>query len=250
MSTLLLRLVAPMQSWGVDSIFDRRSTGRTPSKSGVIGLCAAALGFRRSEDEKLSKLAKLSFGVRIDRAGTLLKDFHMAHEDEFWDPNDRSKINRGKKTSSYLTTRYYLSDAAFLAGLEGNAEFLGEIDAAIRAPMFPLYLGRRSCPPEGRVSLGIVAGSLQEALENCPSITNTRQTYYYAENDKQRIVMDAERITGPDKKKNYYSLRDVPQSYNPEHRKYDFRSVCEFDKTVPLITKEHDAMAAVEEDRP
>ena len=43
MSTLLLRLAGPMQSWGTDSKFDIRRTGREPSKSGVIGLVAAAL---------------------------------------------------------------------------------------------------------------------------------------------------------------------------------------------------------------
>lgn len=47
MSTLLLRLAAPLQSWGIDSKFDIRRTGREPSKSGVIGLICAALGIKR-----------------------------------------------------------------------------------------------------------------------------------------------------------------------------------------------------------
>ena len=38
MSTLLLRLAGPMQSWGVQSRFSVRDTGLEPSKSGVIGL--------------------------------------------------------------------------------------------------------------------------------------------------------------------------------------------------------------------
>lgn len=46
MSTLLLRLAGPMQSWGTDSKFDVRRTGREPSKSGVIGLVAAGAGHR------------------------------------------------------------------------------------------------------------------------------------------------------------------------------------------------------------
>jgi CRISPR system Cascade subunit CasD len=48
MSTLLLRLAAPIQAWGVDK-FERRGTERIPTKSGVIGLLAAALGRRRNE---------------------------------------------------------------------------------------------------------------------------------------------------------------------------------------------------------
>ena len=49
MSTLLLRLAAPLQSWGASSKFGRRATEREPTKSGVIGLVAAALGIRRTE---------------------------------------------------------------------------------------------------------------------------------------------------------------------------------------------------------
>ena len=75
MSTLLLRLAAPLQAWGINSKFDIRKTEREPSKSGVVGLLAAALGRRR--DESLDDLAALKFGIRSDKEGELLKDFHM-----------------------------------------------------------------------------------------------------------------------------------------------------------------------------
>ena len=61
MSTLLLRLAAPLQAWGINSKFDIRKTEREPSKSGVIGLLAAALGRRR--DESLDDLTALTFGI-------------------------------------------------------------------------------------------------------------------------------------------------------------------------------------------
>ncbi|MCL2121650.1 MAG: type I-E CRISPR-associated protein Cas5/CasD, partial [Clostridiales bacterium] len=102
MSTLLLRIAAPLQSWGVDSKFDRRNTGRTPSKSGVIGLCAAALGYSRSDEDKLARLASLRLGIRIDQPGTLLRDLQTAHEESYWDPDDRRKVNRAGKGGSYL----------------------------------------------------------------------------------------------------------------------------------------------------
>ena len=44
MSTLVLRLAAPMQSWGSDSKYNIRKTNREPTKSGVLGMIAAALG--------------------------------------------------------------------------------------------------------------------------------------------------------------------------------------------------------------
>lgn len=222
MSTLLLRLAAPMQSWGVDSKFDRRYTGRAPSKSGVIGLCAAALGYRRDEDARIAKLANLKFGVRTDKAGVLMKDFHTAKSAK----------------SAYVTTRYYLADAVFLVGLEGDDNYLREIDAAIRAPMFPLYLGRRSCPPEGRVSCGVVPGGLREALEKQLPLAELRLGRSGAESEP-RIVIDAG--------EGGYYLRDLPRSFNPEHRKFDFRRVCEFEVRMLLRPGEaHDALGELE----
>ena len=130
MAVLLLRLSAPLQAWGTEnSKFEIRKTGREPSKSGIVGLLAAALGIRRNEPEKLRELNALRIGVRIDRAGKLLRDFHMAHAEK----------------TSYLTERYYLSDAVFLVGLEGERELLERIEFALSHPVFPLFLGRRSC---------------------------------------------------------------------------------------------------------
>ena len=54
MATLLLRLAAPLQSWGSDSKFDIRRTGREPTKSGVVGLLTAAKGLRRDDTGALA----------------------------------------------------------------------------------------------------------------------------------------------------------------------------------------------------
>ena len=82
MATLLLRLAAPMQSWGTDSKFETRRTDRFPSKSGIIGLLAAALGLRRDQSAELAPLNGLRFGVRTDQEGTLMVDFHTVHKKE------------------------------------------------------------------------------------------------------------------------------------------------------------------------
>ena len=78
MATLLLRLAAPLQAWGADSKFETRKTNREPTKSGVIGLLAAALGLRRDDCEALTRLTGLRFGVRVEREGQLLVDYHTA----------------------------------------------------------------------------------------------------------------------------------------------------------------------------
>ncbi|MEU6011640.1 type I-E CRISPR-associated protein Cas5/CasD [Streptomyces sp. NPDC047453] len=72
---LLVRLAAPLQSWGTASRFSRRDTHSRPTKSGVIGLCAAALGHDRAEE--LGELATVRFGVRADHPGTPVRDYHV-----------------------------------------------------------------------------------------------------------------------------------------------------------------------------
>jgi CRISPR system Cascade subunit CasD len=241
MSTLLLRLAAPLQSWGVDSIFEMRTTDRAPSKSGVIGLCAAAMGIPRNDEHEIKRLIDLKFGVRIDKPGYLLKDFHMAHKETFWDGDDRSKINKAitkskKDRSAYVTTRHYLSDAAFLVGLEGSDEYLQIINNAIHAPVYPLYLGRRSCPPEGQVSLGVKPYSLLESLKRQKPVTDL---VLFNENNKPRIVIDAEG--------GFYTKRDLPASFSIESRQYGYRFIneVEFDVKIekPIM---HDAMVELE----
>ena len=233
MSTLMLRLAAPLQSWGINSNFDTRATERYPSKSGVVGLLAAALGIRRGEEEKLVRLCGLRFGVRVDREGTILRDFHTAHSAK----------------SSYVTYRYYLADAVFLAGLEsGDDAFLRELDEAIRHPAFPLFLGRRSCPPTLPLSLGIREGvELREALEQepwmAPDWYQKRQKRRDGEAEKLRILMD----TAPEDR-NGVSVRDVPESFSPYHRKYGYRGVMEF--YAPVVTVGEDGESLVKEAAP
>jgi CRISPR system Cascade subunit CasD len=136
MNTILLRLVGPMQSWGVQSRFGVRDTGLEPSKSGVIGLVCAALGVAREDDEKLASLAVTRMGVRVDREGRLSRDYHTALR--------VVKAGGGIKDTE-LSTRYYLADAAFLTGLESeNLALLETIDAALKNPAWPLFLGRKA----------------------------------------------------------------------------------------------------------
>jgi len=110
MATLLLRLQGPMQSWGTTSRFDERDTQLEPSKSGVLGLICAALG--RDRAEPIEDLAALRMGVRVDREGKPMRDYHTA----------TGVLNAAGKVDANRTVvspRFYLADAAFLVGLEG-----------------------------------------------------------------------------------------------------------------------------------
>ncbi len=202
MTTLLLRLAAPLQSWGGESKYDKRMTKRAPSKSGVIGLVAAALGRRR--DEPIDDLLCLRFGCRTDREGVLLRDF-------------QTTIENGK--ASHVIVKHYLSDAVFLAGLEGDEALFRMIADALQRPVFPLFLGRRSCPPAGRLSLGLRDCSLEEALSLEPRLADPLD----GKCARFRIQVET-----ADSAVNAYFLRDTPVSYNPAHRTYGFRRVHEY----------------------
>ncbi|MQS09839.1 type I-E CRISPR-associated protein Cas5/CasD, partial [Streptomyces alkaliphilus] len=129
MSVLLLQLAGPLQSWGATARFARRTTENAPTKSGVLGLLAAAQGRDRTAD--LTDLAALRFGVRLDQPGTRLRDYQTAQH-----------ADTGK--SMPVSERFYLADAVFVAGLEGDHELLAALHRALRRPVYPPYLGRRS----------------------------------------------------------------------------------------------------------
>lgn len=63
---------------GTSSHFETRTTDYYPSKSAVIGIIAASLGYKRDNDEKIQKLNELNFAIRIDQPGVLSKDYHIA----------------------------------------------------------------------------------------------------------------------------------------------------------------------------
>lgn len=138
MSVLLLRLSAPMQSWGVQSRFSVRDTGQEPSKSGVVGLLCAALGHPR--EEPVENLAALKMGVRVDQEGSVEYDYQTAM-------NILKADGSGTKDTE-PSRRYYLADARFLVGLESNdLDLLTELHNALRDPHWPLYLGRKAFVP-------------------------------------------------------------------------------------------------------
>ncbi|MBK8460681.1 MAG: type I-E CRISPR-associated protein Cas5/CasD [Micropruina sp.] len=206
MTVLLLRLAGPLQSWGDSSRFARRETRAAPTKSGVLGLLAAADGRRRTDE--IEDLANLRFGVRVDQPGQLVRDFQTA-------------INWDTQKSMPLSERYYLADAVFVAGVEGDGSLIQALADRLEDPIYPLYLGRRSCPTAGRLSLGVRAGPLESEIRAVPwqaadwhrrTRPKTVQLPLYAD------VTDG--LSGATE-----TVRDVPLSFSPERREYGWREV-------------------------
>lgn len=210
MSVLLLRLAGPMQSWGEAARFNQRTSSSAPTKSGILGLVAAAEGRRRTDP--VEDLVQLKFGVRTDQPGSILRDF-------------QTTIDQSGK-SKPLTYRSYLTDAVFVAGLEGPRDVLERLEAAIQKPKFPLFLGRRSCPPDTPLSMGVREGNLLPVLES----TEWQAADWYKKRRNRaggyqaRILCDV--IEGQENASSF-AMRDVPISWDPTHRQYAWRNVVE-----------------------
>lgn len=162
-ATLLLRLQGPMQSWGTTSRFDERDTQLEPSKSGVLGLVCAALG--RDRSEPVDDLAALRMGVRVDREGVPMRDYQTA-------TGVVNAAGKVEKERTVVSPRYYLADAVFLVGLEGERALLERIHEALPRPAWPLALGRKSFVPSEPVHLpdGLVEAGLEQALTQWPPL--------------------------------------------------------------------------------
>lgn len=175
MPTLLLRLVGPMQSWGTTSRFDQRDTGKEPSKSGVLGLVAAAMGIDRDNWLDLEPLTRLSMGVRHDRPGILKRDYQTAgcaSKDTIIKADGKQA-----KDGGVVSERFYLADATFLVGLEsGDRSLLAKIEEALLNPVWSLALGRKSYLPSESIWIeqGLQEGSLLDVLTARPWICARR----------------------------------------------------------------------------
>jgi CRISPR system Cascade subunit CasD len=168
---LCLRLHGPLASWGDIAVGERRPTAPHPSRSAVLGLTAAALGVRRDDGDAWAALDRaLGFASRTDAPGELAIDFHTAQgpEEKLLRAREREARKAGiawqrpatrkaelafrrHDLSTLLSARQYRIDAAWVVALWLRPEApsrwsLSQIAAALRAPFFLPYLGRKSCP--------------------------------------------------------------------------------------------------------
>jgi CRISPR system Cascade subunit CasD len=173
---LLLWFEAPLQSWGADSKFGRRDSLPFPTKSGVLGFICAALGATGEQRELLAEMAPLTQTaisyLRIKKNSdsgmadrqTLLRDFHMVGSGyDRYDGSDKwyqfniPKTADGSKPNgagTKMTYRYYLQDAKFAVAVEVPTEKADIFAKALQAPVYDIFLGRKSCIPTDFVFRG------------------------------------------------------------------------------------------------
>ncbi len=181
MRFLLFTLYAPMCSLGEIAVGERRMGWSRPGRSAVLGLVAAALGIRRSDDDAHRALEQeLHYAVRTDAAGRPFIDYHTAQTPAARRGRSfetRREELEAERLNTVLSSREWRSDACFTAALwlrSNGAVDLDEIAAALRQPRFTLFLGRRSAPLGLPLEPEIVeAANLMDALTlRCPAATD------------------------------------------------------------------------------
>lgn len=187
MKVLILRLEAPLMSFGTVAVDNWRPSAPFPALSAVTGLLGAALGIKRHHTDSLQRLQeRLRLASRIDRRGEPLTDYQTVDLGQPWMDGSEKGVGwtsrhqveaRGKGQANRGThirhRQYWANSVATLAVTLDPAEespTLAETAEALRRPCHPLFLGRKGCPPAEPVLAEVQeAKSLRQALAAFPA---------------------------------------------------------------------------------
>jgi CRISPR system Cascade subunit CasD len=179
---LILRLEAPLLSFGGESIDNFGVVRDAPAASMLTGLIANALGWRREGTADLDRLQdRLVFAVRIDRPGWRLRDFQTAKlekKDRGWTTRHAPEGRAGGDAtygSPHLRYRDYDADALVCVVLRlepaDEEPTLAAVARALDEPHRPLFIGRKPCLPSSRVVAGrIQADTVLDAVRSAPPL--------------------------------------------------------------------------------
>lgn len=164
---LILRLEGALQAWGEMSKWDFRDSADFPTKSGIVGLLGCALGLERGDPALRELSDSVTVAVRADRPGLRAVDFQTVTGAPL--RNAEGKPKSGGNT--IISRRAYLQDACFTVFIETDDSRRERIAAALNAPRWPLFLGRKSCVPSRPVLEAVSAdyASLEEAVRLYPA---------------------------------------------------------------------------------
>lgn len=182
MTYSILRLDAPMMSFGAPIVSEEGLTQSFPALSMMTGLLANALGYDRREAEKHERLQRnLSYAVREDVPGEKIVDYQTADLGQphlqaksktgsvawtTWDKLDQR--GSGNTATTNIRNREYLAGAVYTVALYVDHLSAEQIANAFKKPERPLFIGRQSCLPAVRICKGTVvnAETPQDALKS------------------------------------------------------------------------------------
>lgn len=202
MKVMLLRLDAPLVSFGAPMIDQNGVVQPFPALSMLAGMLANALGWDRRETSRLEALQRrVRYAARIDRQGQALTDYQTVDLSADWMNPEKAgwttwgKIARRTGASGEATHqryRHYRADSLHTVALtltDESEPTLAVLERAMREPARPLFIGRKSCLPASPILHEIVdATSLVAALAAAPRAKRSdegplRATWWDGEED-------------------------------------------------------------------
>ena len=199
MKFLVFEIYGAMASWGQVAVGEVRRSEALPTRSAVLGLCAAALGIDRSDAAKHKRLeAAFKLGIRQDDPGQCITDYHTIetpYGKQVGYYHSRKEALETGDTGTMLTSREYQCDASYTVAVWAPQEeaLLEEVVLAMRHPEFCLYLGRKACVPAVPILGEVIdAASLAQAFEKCRHVRDVLP------NRVQKQVADTMRVEWDD----------------------------------------------------
>lgn len=187
MNIILLRLDAPLMSFGSVIVDNHNFTDVFAYRSMLTGLIANALGMCRADRRELFSLQnRLLYAARRDRNGELIVDYQTMdlgrngpmNDELAWTFNGRLEKRLGSAENAvgtHIRYRHYVADSVQTVALtfvpEDVEPTIEQVSQALQFPARPLFIGRKCCIPSGSVWLGTMqADSLRNALQKVPRI--------------------------------------------------------------------------------
>lgn len=184
MSSLVIRLAGPVQSWGTYRVsYTSTPSAPLPTKSGVAGLLGALIG----EKNYLDLLSRFSFWVRVDHAQPVAVDLQVASSPK---PSERDSFRRAatlasaKKTDAprqltntalpSLANREFLPFSEFICGLDADTADVADWYTSARRPTYMPYLGRQANAPTFPLLLGWSENDAHSVLAELPHVARHR----------------------------------------------------------------------------
>lgn len=179
---LLLRLDAPLMSFGGVCVDSRHPTLRYPSRSLLAGLLGNALGLRYEDVDQLHALqSSLRCAARWDVEPRLMSDYQTVDLGQpkmaqpGWTTRGCVEHREGGPDAAlgtHILDVNYLEDGVMTLAVsvcEAAPYDVPQLAEAVRTPSRPLYLGRKTCAPAAPLLLGVVeASTLLSALRTAP----------------------------------------------------------------------------------
>lgn len=137
--TLMLKTDG-LSAYGIQTFDIHRRVNHFPTRSALLGLLGAACGITRDQHKDLWALSNsIKTAVQVNKAGEKITDYHTVQN--FRSPH--GKIQQGQTKPTY---REYRCDSEYTFAITAETSVIERLEAAVKAPAFGLFQGRKCCP--------------------------------------------------------------------------------------------------------